>query len=156
MADWAVDLDRRNRMQSIVHVALVVRDYDEAIEFYTQKLRFALVEDTFQPEQNKRWVVVPPPGGGPPCFWPGRPGRSRSNAWGTNREAGCSCFWEPMIFSGITRLCGRPACPLSGRPRRPNTVRWRFFRIYMEIYGIWSSSGRATPWQNELRRSVAR
>lgn len=51
-------------MQSIVHVALVVRDYDEAIEFYTQKLRFALVEDTFQPEQNKRWVVVSPPGGG--------------------------------------------------------------------------------------------
>lgn len=48
--------------QSIVHVALVVRDYDEAIAFYTRKLRFTLVEDTFQPEQNKRWVVVAPPG----------------------------------------------------------------------------------------------
>jgi catechol 2,3-dioxygenase-like lactoylglutathione lyase family enzyme len=48
--------------QSIVHVALVVRDYDEAIAFYTQKLCFRLVEDTFQPEQNKRWVVVAPPG----------------------------------------------------------------------------------------------
>ena len=48
--------------QSIVHVALVVRDYDEAIEFYTKRLRFTLVEDTFQPEQNKRWVVVSPPG----------------------------------------------------------------------------------------------
>jgi catechol 2,3-dioxygenase-like lactoylglutathione lyase family enzyme len=48
--------------QSIVHVALVVRDYDEAIAFYTQKLRFTLVEDTFQPEQMKRWVVVAPPG----------------------------------------------------------------------------------------------
>src|SRR5262249_58331747 len=48
--------------QSIVHVALVVRDYDEAIEFYTKKLHFTLVEDTYQPEQNKRWVVVAPPG----------------------------------------------------------------------------------------------
>jgi catechol 2,3-dioxygenase-like lactoylglutathione lyase family enzyme len=48
--------------QSIVHVALVVRDYDEAIEFYTEKLHFTLVEDSYQPEQDKRWVVVAPPG----------------------------------------------------------------------------------------------
>lgn len=48
--------------QSIVHIALVVKDYDEAIAFYTQKLKFELIEDTFQPEQNKRWVVVSPPG----------------------------------------------------------------------------------------------
>jgi len=49
-------------VQSIVHIALVVRDYDEAIEFYTQKLKFELIEDTYQPEQDKRWVVVSPPG----------------------------------------------------------------------------------------------
>ena len=48
--------------QSIVHVAIVVRDYDEAIEFYTKTLDFTLVEDTYQPEQDKRWVVVAPPG----------------------------------------------------------------------------------------------
>lgn len=48
--------------QSIVHVALVVRDYDEALDFYTRKLHFTLVEDTYQPEQDKRWVVVAPPG----------------------------------------------------------------------------------------------
>ena len=48
--------------QSIIHVALVVRDYDEAIEFYCQKLHFELVEDTYQPAQDKRWVVVSPPG----------------------------------------------------------------------------------------------
>jgi len=48
--------------QSIVHVALVVRDYEEAIEFYTRKLHFILVEDIYQPEQDKRWVVVAPPG----------------------------------------------------------------------------------------------
>jgi catechol 2,3-dioxygenase-like lactoylglutathione lyase family enzyme len=53
----------RQRMnQSILHVALVVRDYDEAIDFYCQKLSFELLEDTYQPEQDKRWVVVAPPG----------------------------------------------------------------------------------------------
>lgn len=48
--------------QSLVHVALVVRDYDEAIAFFCGKLHFTLVEDTEQPEQNKRWVVVAPAG----------------------------------------------------------------------------------------------
>jgi catechol 2,3-dioxygenase-like lactoylglutathione lyase family enzyme len=49
--------------QSIIHVALVVRDYDEAIAFFRDKLHFTLVEDTYQPAQDKRWVVVAPPGG---------------------------------------------------------------------------------------------
>jgi catechol 2,3-dioxygenase-like lactoylglutathione lyase family enzyme len=48
--------------QRIAHVALVVTDYDEAIAFYTQKLRFTLVEDSYQPAQDKRWVIVAPPG----------------------------------------------------------------------------------------------
>lgn len=48
--------------QAVVHIALVVRDYDEAIDFYTEKLHFALVDDIYQPEQDKRWVVVAPPG----------------------------------------------------------------------------------------------
>ena len=48
--------------QSIIHIALVVRDYDEAIEFFCTTLHFKLVEDTYQPEQDKRWVVVAPPG----------------------------------------------------------------------------------------------
>ncbi|MCS6205738.1 VOC family protein [Shewanella baltica] len=48
--------------QALVHIALVVRDYDEAIDFYVNKLKFELVEDTYQAEQDKRWVVVVPPG----------------------------------------------------------------------------------------------
>lgn len=48
--------------QTLAHIALVVRDYDEAIAFYTQKLHFTLIEDTYQPAQDKRWVVVAPPG----------------------------------------------------------------------------------------------
>ena len=47
--------------QSIAHIALIVEDYDKAIDFYTNKLHFTLIEDTYQPEQDKRWVVVAPP-----------------------------------------------------------------------------------------------
>ena len=50
--------------QRVAHVALVVRDYDEAIAFYTGTLGFTLVEDTYQPAQDKRWVLVAPPGDG--------------------------------------------------------------------------------------------
>ena len=48
--------------QSIGLVSLVVPDYDEALAFYVGTLGFELVEDTFVPEQQKRWVVVAPPG----------------------------------------------------------------------------------------------
>ncbi|MCL1090187.1 VOC family protein [Shewanella profunda] len=48
--------------QALVHIALVVKDYDEAIDFYVNKLKFELVEDSYQAEQDKRWVVVAPPG----------------------------------------------------------------------------------------------
>ena len=48
--------------QTIAHVALVVRDYDEALAFYVGKLGFRLVEDTAMPAQKKRWVVIAPPG----------------------------------------------------------------------------------------------
>jgi catechol 2,3-dioxygenase-like lactoylglutathione lyase family enzyme len=48
--------------QSIATVALVVRDYDEALAFYVGTLGFTLVEDTCSPAQDKRWVTVAPPG----------------------------------------------------------------------------------------------
>ena len=47
--------------QHIAHIALVVKDYDEAINFYTQKLDFDLIEDTVLSE-TKRWVLVSPKG----------------------------------------------------------------------------------------------
>jgi catechol 2,3-dioxygenase-like lactoylglutathione lyase family enzyme len=49
-------------MQSIGYVAVVVRDYDEAIKFYVDTLGFDLVEDTYIEAQDKRWVLVAPPG----------------------------------------------------------------------------------------------
>jgi catechol 2,3-dioxygenase-like lactoylglutathione lyase family enzyme len=51
--------------QSLRHVALIVRDYDEAIQFFVELLGFELLSDEYQQEQDKRWVVVVPPGSGP-------------------------------------------------------------------------------------------
>ena len=52
-------------IQSLAHIALVVRDYDEAIAFYVGTLGFTLVADDYQPAQDKRWVLVAPPGAPP-------------------------------------------------------------------------------------------
>ncbi len=43
-------------------ISVIVREYDEAIAFYVGKLGFTLADDTYLPEQDKRWVVVKPPG----------------------------------------------------------------------------------------------
>ncbi len=50
--------------QSLAHIALIVRDYDEAIAWFTDKLGFTLFADQYQAEQDKRWVLVAPPGAG--------------------------------------------------------------------------------------------
>jgi catechol 2,3-dioxygenase-like lactoylglutathione lyase family enzyme len=48
-------------IQTLGHVALVVRNYDEALAFFTRKLDFAVVEDT-RLSEDKRWVLIAPPG----------------------------------------------------------------------------------------------
>lgn len=53
--------------QRIAHIALVVKDYDDAIQFYTEKLDFKLLEDT-RIDENKRWVMVAPPGAKECCL----------------------------------------------------------------------------------------
>ena len=53
--------------QRIAHIALVVKEYDEAIEFYIKKLNFTLIEDS-KIDENKRWVMVAPPGAKECCL----------------------------------------------------------------------------------------
>jgi len=53
--------------QRLAHIAIVVNDYDEAINFYTEKLQFDLVEDT-RLSETKRWVLVRPKGGDSCCL----------------------------------------------------------------------------------------
>ena len=53
--------------QKIVHISILVNDYDEAIEFYTKRLNFELIEDT-KLSDTKRWVLVKPKGSGECCL----------------------------------------------------------------------------------------
>jgi catechol 2,3-dioxygenase-like lactoylglutathione lyase family enzyme len=74
--------------QSIVHIALVVRDYDEAIDFYVNTLGFELVDDTYQPEQDKRWVVVAPRGGSGTSILLARASKPEQEAFIGNQAGG--------------------------------------------------------------------
>lgn len=79
--------------QSIVHVTLVVRDYDEAIAFFTGKLDFVLVEDTCVPEQDKRWVTVAPPGSTGTTLLLARPSRPGQEDYVGNQTGGRVTFF---------------------------------------------------------------
>ena len=77
----------------IAHVALVVADYDEAIEFFTQVLDFELLEDTYQPEQDKRWVLVAPKGAGEMSLLLARPSNTEQQAYVGNQTGGRVTFF---------------------------------------------------------------
>ncbi|HEX8584696.1 MAG TPA: VOC family protein [Allosphingosinicella sp.] len=79
--------------QSILtHIALIVRDYDEAIAWYTGVLGFTLVSDIYQLEQDNRWVLVAPPGAGENAasFSSPVPHRRSSKPSSATRPAGVS------------------------------------------------------------------
>lgn len=124
--------------QSIVHIALVVRDYDEAIDFYTKKLHFTLEEDTYQPEQDKRWVVVAPPGSSGTTILLARASKPEQEAFIGNQTGGrvflflnSDDFWRDyneMVSLGIHFVRDPKVEPYALSP---------FSKICMEIYGIY-------------------
>ena len=79
--------------QSLLHVALVVRDYDEAISWFTQTLNFTLVEDQYVPEQDKRWVLVAPPGSTGANILLARPSNDAQQAFVGNQTGGRVTFF---------------------------------------------------------------
>lgn len=122
--------------QSIVHIALVVKDYDEAIEFYTKKLHFTLVEDTYQPEQDKRWVVVAPPGSTGTTLLLARASKPEQEPFIGNQAGGrvflflgTDDFWRDyndMISKGIKFV------------REPKTQDYGTVAVFEDLYGnLW-------------------
>ena len=79
--------------QSIMHVALVVRDYDEAIAFFTKTLDFRLIEDTYIEEQDKRWVLVAPRGSPGTALLLARPSQPGQEAFIGNQTGGRVTFF---------------------------------------------------------------
>ena len=122
--------------QSIVHVALVVEDYDEAIAFYTEKLHFVLVEDTYQAEQDKRWVVVSPPGSSGTNLLLARASKPEQKAFVGNQSGGrvflflsTDDFWRDyheMVSEGIEFV------------REPKTADYGTVAVFRDLYGnLW-------------------
>jgi catechol 2,3-dioxygenase-like lactoylglutathione lyase family enzyme len=119
--------------QSIIHIALVVRDYDEAIDFYCRKLHFTLVEDTYQPEQDKRWVVVSPPGSSGTSLLLARASTPEQAAFIGNQAGGrvflflsTDDFWRDyteMLAAGIRFV------------REPKTAPYGTVAVFEDLYG---------------------
>jgi catechol 2,3-dioxygenase-like lactoylglutathione lyase family enzyme len=122
--------------QSLAHVALVVRDYDEAIEFFTSKLLFTLVEDTYQPEQDKRWVVVAPPGSSGTTLLLAKASKAEQELFIGNQAGGrvflflqTDDFWtdyEEMLTKGIRFV------------REPKREDYGTVAVFEDLYGnLW-------------------
>lgn len=77
--------------QRIGTVSLLVRDYDEAIEYFSRKLDFRVVEDTAIKGEGKRWLVIAPPGSGECHLLLAKPRREEDAAM-IGRQAGKRVF----------------------------------------------------------------
>jgi len=122
--------------QAIIHVALTVRDYDEAIEYYCQKLHFTLVENSYQPEQDKRWVVVAPPGSNGTSLLLARASTPEQEAFIGNQTGGrvflflsTDDFWRDyneMLSAGIRFV------------REPKNAPYGTVAVFEDLYGnLW-------------------
>ena len=122
--------------QSILHIALVVRDYDEAIEFYTKKLSFDLIEDTYQPEQDKRWVVIAPPNSTGTKIVLAKASKPEQENFIGNQTGGrvflflsTDDFWRDyknMIANGVEFV------------REPNEAEYGTVAVFKDLYGnLW-------------------
>ena len=122
--------------QSIVHIALVVRDYDEAIDFYVNTLGFELLDDTHQPDQDKRWVVVAPPGGSGTTILLARASRPAQESFVGNQAGGrvflflnTDDFWrdfERLKAKGVRIV------------REPKQQDYGMVAVFADLYGnLW-------------------
>lgn len=132
--------------QSIVHVALVVRDYDEAIRYYTEKLQFTVVEDAYQPQQAKRWVLIAPPGSSGTSLLLARASTPEQERVVGNQTGGrvfmflsTDDFWRDyhrMVALGITFV------------RAPKVESYGTVAVFEDLYGnLWDllQTGLASP-----------
>ena len=126
--------------QELIHIALVVRDYDEAIEFFCRKLHFTLIEDIYQPEQDKRWVLVAPPGSAGTQILLAQASKPEQEAFIGNQTGGrvflflrTDDFWrdyQAMLAAGIMFV------------RPPSTADYGTVAVFADLYGnLWDLVG---------------
>lgn len=121
--------------QRLAHVALMVNDYDDAIEFFTRKLNFTLIEDT-KIDENKRWVMVAPPGAKECCLLLAKAANERQTESVGNQTGGrvafflfTDDFWRDynnMIESDISFV------------RPPTEFEYGTVAVFKDLYGnLW-------------------
>lgn len=121
--------------QHIAHIALVVKDYDDAIEFYTKKLDFDLIEDT-KLDEFKRWVLVRPPNSNECCLLLAKAANEEQSVSIGNQTGGrvflflyTDDFWrdyEKMKKRGITFI------------RPPKKESYGTVAVFEDLYGnLW-------------------
>ena len=121
--------------QHIAHIALVVRDYDEAIQFYTGKLQFTLVEDTVLSD-SKRWVLIAPKGSNECCLLLAKAANAEQQAR-VGDQAGGRVFlflytdnfradYEMMVKEGVEFI------------REPKVETYGTVAVFKDLYGnLW-------------------
>lgn len=122
--------------QRISNIALVVRDYDEAIAFYRDTLGFELLEDTCQPEQDKRWVVVRPHGGDGTTIVLARASKLEQEAFIGNQAGG-----RVFMFLATDNFARDHALYLSRGVefvREPKVMDYGTVAVFRDLYGnLW-------------------
>lgn len=120
---------------SLAHIALVVRDYDEAIHFYTEIMGFRLLEDIYQPEQDKRWVLVQPSGGGASILLARATNDIQKSAIGNQSGGRVFLFLDTDNLSAdLVRLQDHGVAVI----REPKTADYGTVAVIKDIYGnLW-------------------
>ena len=119
--------------QVIAHVALVVRDYDEALDFYVGKLGFRLVEDIDQPEQNKRWVVISPPGSSSTSLLLARASKPEQEAFIGNQAGGRVFLF--LQTDDFWRDYNRMSAVGVNFVRTPTEASYGMVAVFEDLYG---------------------
>ncbi len=118
----------------IVHIALIVDDYDEAIRFYTEKLDFVLLDDTPQSE-TKRWVLVSPQDGGCSLLLAKGVGDEQRSRIGNQTGGRVFLFLETDDFwRDYEKIKGRGV----GFAREPKVEDYGTVAVFQDLYGnLW-------------------
>jgi len=119
----------------IAHITLVVKDYDDAINFYTQKLDFVLIEDT-KIDENKRWVIIAPKGAKECCLLLAKAANEKQLASIGNQTGGRVGFflftddfnrdYDKLLNRGVTFV------------RPPKKEPYGIVAVFQDLYGnLW-------------------
>jgi catechol 2,3-dioxygenase-like lactoylglutathione lyase family enzyme len=122
--------------QALALVSLVVRDFDEALNFFVGTLGFAVVEDTYVPEQDKRWIVVAPPGSAGARLLLARASNLEQTEHIGKRTGGRVFFLTQMTSGATTNATKDKGSSSFGHRERSPMVRSPYSVIFTEICGI--------------------